>query len=339
MGKRIMGGSLAGLGILFLILDAPTALAGARDGIELCLYSIVPSIFPFLVLSAILTSNLLGAHVKILHPLGRLVGIPKGTEGLFLAGLLGGYPIGAQAVTQAWEQGQLSKKDARRMLAFCSNAGPSFLFGILGIQFSNSGSLWLLWIIHIVSAIAVGTILSGKSLEGKCACDSKPMTLPSALRKSVITMGMICGWVILFRIILSFLDRWILWLLPVSARICVYGFLELANGCCSLSQINTEGLRFVIASCMLSFGGVCVYLQTVSVTGKLGTGKYLLGKTMQLFISLLCSMSVQYFLFSTTERINISPFWMLLSAAAGILLIGIYRIIKKKSSIPALIGV
>ena len=39
------------LGMLALILDGRTAIEGARQGIGLCLRTVIPSLFPFFVLS------------------------------------------------------------------------------------------------------------------------------------------------------------------------------------------------------------------------------------------------------------------------------------------------
>lgn len=339
MHKRIIRGSIAALGILILILDSKTALAGAQDGIDLCIRSVVPSIFPFLVLSGILTSTLTGCDMKTFRPLARLIRIPTGSESLFLTGIVGGYPIGAQAVQQAWSNGQLNKKDARRMLAFCSNAGPSFLFGILGTQFSGIHYLWILWAIHILSAVAVGIILPNKNYSEPTLAKSSNCTFPESLKKSVHTMAIICGWVIFFRVILAFFDRWILWILPIPAQVSVHGFLELANGCCSLDLITSESLRFVIASGMLAFGGICVYLQTVSVTGSLGTGQYLLGKCLQTIISLLLSMLVQYWLFPSSARIQLHLPMLAMVGILSIVIVGIHRNRKNRGSIPVLYGV
>ena len=297
MGKRIVPGVFGGLGILLLILDSKIALTGARDGIELCLASVIPSIFPFLVLSGMLTPAFCGTKLPFLRPLSAILGIPTGAEGIFLTGIVGGYPTGAQCVHQAWKSGALNKEDAQRMLAFCSNAGPSFLFGILSTKFSEGWILWLLWGIHILSAVAVAMIFPGKSHNSHGLSPAAPVSLTQSLKKAVATMGCICGWVVLIRILIAFLDRWFLWLLPVNIQIAVYGFLELANGCCSADLIFPVGLRFILCSGMLAFGGICVVMQTASVTGKLGFGKYLQGKTLQAVVSILLSTVIQLFLF------------------------------------------
>lgn len=339
MSKRFFQGGLAALGILLLILDSQAALSGAQEAIELCLSSVIPSIFPFLVLSGILTPAMCGMNVPIFRPLSRIMGIPAGSEGILLTGILGGYPAGAQAVHQAWEQDQLSKEDAHRMLAFCSNAGPSFLFGILSAKFSDHWMLWALWIIHIMSAMIVAIIFPGGRCTGRSITSASSVTLIQSLKKAVITMGYICGWVILFRVVLAFLDNWLLWLFPVAMRVCIYGLFELANGCCSMELVAPTGMRFILSSAMLAFGGVCVAMQTASVTGKLGLGYYLSGKILQTCVSVFLSMVVQWFLFPAPEKVTLSPLFLLGLLILIFLFAYIPRKIKNRGSIPSPIGV
>ena len=339
MSKRIFHGGLAALGIFLLILDSRTALKGAQEAIELCLSSVIPSIFPFLVLSGILMPAMCGINVPFFRPLSRILGIPTGTEGIFLTGILGGYPTGAQAVHQAWKQGQLSKDDAQRMLGFCSNAGPSFLFGILGTKFSDHWMLWALWIIHILSAMLVAIVLPRNSCANRCITPAFHVTLTQSLKKAVVTMGYICGWVMLFRVMLAFLDRWFLWLLPVDVRVSVYGFLELANGCCSGDLISSAGMRFILISGMLAFGGICVAMQTASVTDQLGMGHYIPGKLLQTCISIFLSMIVQLLVFPASEKVVVSPAFLLMFLILILLFAFIPRKTKKRGSIPSPVAV
>ena len=105
----------ASIAMLVLILDSPTALSGAKNGIEICLQSVIPSLFPFFVLSILLTSGLTGQRSPIIRPLSFFTGIPQGSESIFLTGLLGGYPVGAQAVGSAYRMGVLTDTEAARM--------------------------------------------------------------------------------------------------------------------------------------------------------------------------------------------------------------------------------
>ena len=252
------------LGMLVLILDGKTALTGAAEGVALCLGTLIPSLFPFFVLSAMLTSTL-----------------PRG--GLLLAGILGGYPVGAGNAARAYRGGQISRDDAEVMAVVCNCAGPSFLFGVAAPVLQVPGAGFALWGVYLLSVLALWVVLpKGKPVSA----ETKPISLQQAVRDALGAMAGVCGWVVLFRVVLAVLDRWVLWLLPDWGRVIVYGVLELTNGCLALEQVE-PGLRFVLAAGMVSFGGLCVMLQTASVTRGLSLGLYFPGKMFQCAVSML----------------------------------------------------
>lgn len=284
--KKLRTGIGAFLAMLILILDTKTAVAGAADGVELCLRTVIPSLFPFFILSILLTSSLTGRKFRFLCPLGKFCGIPEGCESLLLIGLLGGYPTGAAAVAQTCREGKLSESVAKRMLGFCSNAGPSFLFGIAAASLGDVKYGWVLWSIHILSALAAGYLLPGSTRERAGTISQKQITLSQALERSIGIMARVCGWIILFRVILAFLIRWFLWLLPGEAQVAVMGLLELTIGCTRLGGLEFAK-AFILCAALLAFGGVCVLLQTVSVTQGLSLGMYIPGKLIQTLVSTL----------------------------------------------------
>lgn len=337
--RRTWTGIISALGLLLLILDAKTALNGAAEGIRLSLMTVIPSLLPFFILSMLLTSTLTGQRFHLLKPFGKLCGMPKGCESLLIIGLLGGYPVGAQAVSQAYRAGQLDKLNAQRMLGFCSNAGPAFLFGMVAVKFSSQWTAWALWGIHVISALLVGMLIPGKSDGSTILSTGKPITISEALERSVKTMAAVCAWVTVFRVIIAFLDRWFLWLLPVDVQAIVFGILELANGCCELEMIQNEGLRFITCAGILGLGGLCVTMQTVSVTGDLGTGLYFPGKLLQCTLSLFFAAILQYLLLPSAQRWQGAVYIMLITGAAFTLCAVFLRKKQKKSSIPVLVGV
>ena len=107
--NRIWTGIFASVGLLVLILDAKTGIQGASEGLELCIRSIIPSLLPFFVLSILLTSTLSGKKISVLLPLERLLRIPRGSGSIFIIGILGGYPVGAQSVAQSYKNGSIRK--------------------------------------------------------------------------------------------------------------------------------------------------------------------------------------------------------------------------------------
>lgn len=284
---RRLSGFFSAVGLLILILDGKTAVAGVTDGIELCLRTVIPALFPFFVLAP----ALLGGAVPFPQLVFAVTGFPKGTGSLILPCMLGGYPVGARSVYQAYAEGIVEKKDAQRMLAFCNNAGPAFVFGVLGQMFPKQWMIWALWGIHLVGArIAAYCVpVAGIPVTSqKTLAEPKGKLMPEA----ILTMGTVCGWIILFRVIISFLDRWIFWILPQTVRIALVGLLELSNGCCELPWIANVNIRFILCSAMLAAGGLCVTAQTISVTPGLSLRYYFVGKLIQLLVSVAISCSL-----------------------------------------------
>lgn len=290
--KQLLAGVSAMSGILVLILDGKTAIEGALEGINLCLTTIIPALFPFFLFSNLLTGAFVGSPIRFLRPLGKLFHLPPNGESLLVAAFLGGYPVGAQAVASACKNGQISHQDAMRMLSFCSNAGPSFLFGILPFFFPQRKYLWLLWAIHIFSAWMVSCLFKPSQRPAKPAEIS--FSFSGAMPAAVKTMGCVCGWVILFRVILAFGNRWFFWMLDPLWQVVLTGFLELSNGCCSLSLLENIHIRFVVCSAMLAMGGICVTMQTSSVIHGLPMKYYLIGKLAQCSFSLILSLACLY---------------------------------------------
>ncbi len=275
--------------IALIICDPNTAVCGARDGIELSIHSVVPSLFPFIFLTSIISCNSELLQTPILRPLSKWTGVPAGCESIVLLGWLGGYPIGAKCVYDNYKNGQLNKKTAARMLGFCNNAGPSFIFGILSFVFSDRSLLWILWITQILSSLLVGILLPGKQNDISVKPALHRTTIVQTLSTSIHTMATICGWIILFRIGFIYADKWLFCHLSTTVTVLITGVLELTNGCFSLSTIANEADRFIVCNIMLTFGGLCVALQSKSVVKDLNFANYFPGKLLQCLFSLLLS--------------------------------------------------
>lgn len=302
--RRFWTGLIGAAGMIVLILDAKTALTGGLEGISLCLNTVIPSLFPFFIFSILLNSTLTGTHLVFLRPVGKLLGIPAGAESILLLGLFGGYPVGAQCISEAYRNGSVDKQVANRMLGFCSNAGPAFIFGMGSCLFDNKSVLWALWGIHIVCALLVGIVLPHKRHAICRLPQGKQLTISQILNKAVRTIASVCGWVVIFRVLLAFLQKWFFWLIGNEELAFITGFLELANGCYRLFDVTTQGGRFVMCAAFLGFGGLCVLMQTVSVTSGLGTGMYFPGKVIHGSFSFLLSGMLQSVLFHPSERWN-----------------------------------
>lgn len=302
--NRHWTGIFAALIMLVLILDSKTAISSAKAGVGICLATVIPSLFPFIILSGLITSAFVGNPLKILKPVGRICRIPAGGESLLLIGLIGGYPVGGQCIYRAYRDGQLSKQDAERMLGFCNNAGPAFIFGITAALFDSSAAGWIIWGIQILSAVVVGILLPGYT-GGRCTlAAANKQSISGSMEYSVKTMGIICSWIVSAKILIGFLDKWILYPLPIDLAIAIEGLVELSNGCLRLAEISEESIRFTLASTLLSAGGLCVWLQIFSVTGELGKRTYMIGKCLQTVICIGMSAIMSQILYPGENHIH-----------------------------------
>ena len=311
--------------IAILVLFPTTALLGASDGIELCIKTLIPSLFPFMVLSSALLNILRNVRIPMLTHLCKICKMPSGCDSILFTGLLGGYPVGAKLIAESFASGNINKKDAARLLGFCNNAGPAFIFGILGSAFSSFGIAFVVWLIHIMSAIITGALLPQVSNNQLIISHKGSQASGTIIERCVSVMGIICGWVILFRIIIAYMEA----ILPAGLSnefyVLASGILELSNGCIQLSKINDPATRFLICNCLLAFGGGCVALQTAAIAQNVGLSYYLPGKIIQTFISITLTLITQNLLFINRIPSAICICLVSLSIPAAIMSIYILR--------------
>lgn len=293
-----------------LVLYPEQSMDAGRQGLQLCANVIVPSLFPFFVLSSLVVELGLARYLgqaleRLMWPLFRVGGV--GASALVL-GLVGGYPVGAQTAIKLYEAGQCSKDETQRLLAFCNNSGPAFILGVVGAGVFGSGAIGLLlYLSHATACLCVGLLFRfyGKTTS----CSKPPRTAPhfqttrfstaltSGIRSSFASVLNICAFVLFFSVVIRLLflcgimdavagllaallsplgfDR-------VLARQLLTGLLEVSSGVTSLSRSGGLSGQISMAAFMLGWAGLSVHCQVLSFLGDSGLspGTYLIGKSL-----------------------------------------------------------
>lgn len=278
----LITGAIAGLGFLALLLfRSSSAIEGALAGLKLSANVVVPSLFPFFVLSSLCVSmgyaSLLGdAAAPVVRRVFRL---PGEAAAPIVLGLLGGYPMGAKTVASLYERGSLNQKQAQYLLLFCNNSGPAFIFGVIGSCVFSSPEIGLaIYLIHMASALIIGVLLRPKILQQRIA-DPKTNnagaqeTMPfyqaftNAVRDAGLSLLAITAFVTFFNILLALLEDLPLYAtMPVVFKVVLSGLLELSTGVTKLSGSGLPlALQLGLAAAIVSWGGFCVHFQTLSV--------------------------------------------------------------------------
>ena len=313
-------------GILLFALDSQTAISSAKDAVVLCGQAIIPSLFPMFFLCILLTGNMHGNGLRPFNTLGKFFGLQAFSSPLLLTCFLGGYPAGAQSVAQIYQNGKLSKNRAASILACCNQAGPAFIFGILGSQFESKFATWALWAVQIISAILLWLFQRSSENYTPEQLSKRQVSPTVALGAAISAIARVCGWVILFRCLIGYMNKLSFVYLDRKIQILLYGLLELTNGCLLISHIENESIRFVLCSVLLTFGGVCVTFQTKSVIADLPIMPYISKKILQALISFVLAAVVSAMVYHSNFSIKL---WI--SVLACLCMICVYTLKKKKT--------
>lgn len=122
------------ISLFLLILIYPqVSFSYAAAGLTLWFERMVPTLFPFMILSTILIrQNLTGSFVRCIYPLfGRLYGIGKDAVYCLFLGFLCGFPMGARTIGELYKTKKISKREASLLLSFCNNIGPVYFMGFV----------------------------------------------------------------------------------------------------------------------------------------------------------------------------------------------------------------
>ena len=303
--RLAIAGTLCAL--ISLIFAAGAAADSARSAIGVCAQLILPSLFPFFVLSILL--NKLGLPAKLGRRLEKIAQKLFGVSGsgmtALLIGLTGGYPLGAGYIADMLENGSIGRGEGERLLAFCNNSGPAFLIGAVGVGVFHSAQIGLfLYAVHAAAAVLAGLLLRKKQdafPKNEAAPSDLPFSVafPQAVRQAVSSVLAVCGFVVCFTVLIALLDvRGHFSLLAThlaaaghmelqTARALLTGFWEIGSAVGAMQGLSPSPLNLCVSAAILGWGGLSVHFQTAAVLcdAELSMKKHLLGRLLSAGLS------------------------------------------------------
>lgn len=280
--------------LLLLLLFAEPMLTALRGGLYLCAHTVIPSLFPFMVLSSLLIhlapSRIPGG--KLFEALFRIPGI--GFFAFFI-GALCGFPLGARTAAELYATGHLSKEQAERLAALSNNTGPAFCVLGVGVSLFSSPRIgWLLYGIQLFSGLSVAFLLARRKKEafgtekrGEALLTS-PLSLSESIYSASLTLLSVVGTILFFSSLCA-LPK--LFLSPTAFAL-LASFLEIGNATSAAGALPPS-IGLPIASFAISFSGLSVHLQAASVLKTRGLSIFpvfyykLLGGVLSFFLALL----------------------------------------------------
>lgn len=292
--------TLAFLILFFLMLRFPAAsVYYAFTGLTLWFQKMIPSLFPFMILSGIMIRmDLTKYFALVLSPLLKpLFKVSGNGAYCIIMGFLCGFPMGAKVIADLYEREKISKSEAAYLLRFCNNIGPIYFTGfvlpVLGL------TNYLPYIIGMYGLpLLYGIILcrlpqyniAQKTKKTMCISDNKNREstfvnhthtpigsgyilehIDGAIQSAIESITKLGGYMILFNL-LNLICSLVLpeKLLPIGNLI-----LEITSG---ISRIGSSSP--VVVLILLPFGGLSCIAQTYSIIKRteLSIGNYCIHK-------------------------------------------------------------
>ena len=312
LGKQHIRDLCLALGLLCaalaLVLWPGEAMSAMKDGLSLCGNVILPSLFPFFVLSSLVVelgmSRCLGRLFQpVMAPLFRV--------------------NGARTAIALYENGQCSRTEAERLLAFCNNSGPAFILGVVGTGVFGSGAAGLLlYLAHVAASLLVGVLFRfyryrepprpSRQPEAHFQAARFSAAFTRSVTGSLASALNICAFILFFTVTIRMLtlSGLLTGLARLLARLCaplglsqvwaerlLTGVLEVSSGVSSLTGGALSG-RLSMAAFMLGWAGLSVHCQVLAFLGDSGLsmGTYLWGKLLHgLFSAALLGLLTRLF--------------------------------------------
>ena len=294
------GCAVCGSVFLFAMLmyRAPTAISLVRRGLELCANTVIPSLFPFLVLSALFVNC--GAADwfgrLLAGPMSRLFGVSGVSASPILLGALCGFPIGARTAAALYDRGSIGRDELEHLLTFCSNTGSAFVISAVGAALWNSPAFGVgLYWIQLSAGLLIGLLgrrrlrYRAPSLPYTASHLSFSVAVCDAIASSATGMLVICAYVVFFSSVvgtaLLVFDRFCTSPMVSALFLC---FFELSSGTGAAASLGDTELGAILTAFAVGWSGVSVHFQVMSAVAGRGVSfrPYWYAKTVQ---GLLCA--------------------------------------------------
>ena len=272
--------ALSVLSFLYLVFFPEYALESTRTGLLLWYHSVLPVLFPFMLLCTFLIRfRVLERMPEFLtRPLQKVFSISNYGSYAVIAGFLCGFPIGAKLSSDLYREGKIDKEEARLLYGFTNNLSPVFLISYAASEQMEmpEGKIFLLF--HVLgAAFLYGAFTSiilkkrnrQKDCEGYAPIFSQNTSdtydlIDSCIYDTVQNMVKLGVYITVFKIISDGFFH----LVPFHHPIILFlgSLIEVTGGIHMIAQSALAfPVKYILVCALCAFGGFSALAQTVSI--------------------------------------------------------------------------
>lgn len=231
---------------------------GVINGISICMNTVVPSLFPMLIISAFFASVGMPDRIKriLFYPIKKVMHLSGQCAEVFYLGGTAGYPVGVKTAVSMYNSGKLDLSEAQKTALINVNPGIAFSLFVAGKQLCGTLIIGItLYFSVTISNLLLSYFLRGKEKTQKN--DNKNYSETSisnafinAVEGSVKSIVSICAWITVFTAFLALLIK-----LPAHKIILL--FVEVTNAV----KRSAAQQKYAICAFEMGFGGFCIFFQ------------------------------------------------------------------------------
>ena len=266
------------LAVFFLLLIfSDTAINYMKKGLALCAVAVIPSLFPFMVISDLTVRSGIGIKVSrvLRFPMRLLFGVNEAGASAYILGALCGFPIGALTLVKTYEKGEMSKCELERLMTFCNNPGSAFVISAVGVSLMGDKRIGILiYTSVLLSSVLIGiacrfiypkaTRIHTKESQSKVGLSATDFT--DSMRSSALSMLGVCSYVVFFSSIIGCVGAIVKMLgAPDELTATIFGFFELSSGVSAASAVGNRETATVLCALFTGWSGLSVHFQIMSV--------------------------------------------------------------------------
>ena len=255
---------------LFIALfHAETMISGVSTAFRLCAETIIPTLFPFMLLSDLIgaTISTLGQERNNTVQPGRAVFLLP-----FFLGALCGFPLGVRSAVDLYRHGEITKEEGDCLLTFVNNTGPAFVIAGVGVQMFSSLQLGILfYTVQILSAILCGILFYRPKASHACRRPSEkspafeappPFSFLTTVKRCTLSALHITALTAVFSALASLIS---VFCKNRGLLLFIYSFLEVGGSTLLASQMahHAPVMAPMLAAFAISFGGCSVHMQAL----------------------------------------------------------------------------
>ncbi|MBR2840547.1 MAG: hypothetical protein IKF01_01610 [Bacilli bacterium] len=267
-----------------ILTESESILSSVKFSLNIFKENIFPSLFPFFILSSLLVNYGFVELISNLFkkPMNKIFKINSKCAFIFFMSIISGNPSNAKYTKELIDNGSIDKYEATKILCFSSFTNPLFILGTVRVFLNNKEVPLLILIIHYVSNIIVGILIRNyhpskkeEKTNFKNAVDlmhKKRISnnkgfgtiITNSLTESINTLLLVLGVISVSLVLTTIIDNNLS--LNSTVQSLLNGFIEMTQG---LKYVSLEAiplrLKSILTVMILSFGGLSVHLQTMSI--------------------------------------------------------------------------